>query len=124
MPTYHYKCNGDCKSDSPVPDGTAIVITKSGSLIWEVRHGMTETPEIKCPSCSGVASRTLEGIGFPIHFIKGNCYLNREECRRQMDIHKLESGDDPYGHMRQPGEVDQIKQDLKNHNKPKRKYLS
>jgi hypothetical protein len=66
----------------------------------------------------------MEGIGAPVWYIKGNCYLNRADCRRQMDLHKLETGQDPYAHMRVPGEVDDIKSRLKNPKKSKPKYFT
>jgi predicted nucleic acid-binding Zn ribbon protein len=129
MPTYHYACSEGCTLDDVKAakdtftfEGTIIAV-KSGTLIWEVKHGMTEMPKIKCPLCSKKADRTMEGVGAPIWYIKGNCYLNKDDCRKQMDLHKLETGQDPYAHMRQPGEVDHIKKKLKGGDK-KAKYFT
>jgi predicted nucleic acid-binding Zn ribbon protein len=129
MPTYHYACTKECTLEDVEAakefafEGT-IVGVKSGTLIWEVRHGMTEQPKIKCPLCGKKAKRTIEGIRAPIWYIRGNCYLDKAGCKRDMDLYKLNKGEDPYASMRQPGEVDHIKDKLKRGNKPKPKYFT
>lgn len=80
-----------------------------GILVWLEVHGINETPEIKCPVCDGKAVRSSHGITVPRGFIRGNCYLNRAEQKRLSDIRVLESGRDPYAHMREKGEVDHLK---------------
>lgn len=125
---YNYRCTKGCKlkdllKSSIVTPEKDFMQVKSGDLVWEEKHGMTENPKIECPLCGERAERTMEGVKSPLFYIKGNCYLNRDDCRRQMDLHKLETGQDPYAGMRQPGEVDHLKKELKNSNKPKRKYL-
>jgi predicted nucleic acid-binding Zn ribbon protein len=133
MPTYHYACDNGCTFQDAVKkrdeinkkrkDFTVIMVN-SERLVWEEKHRMSETPKIKCPVCGKKANRTIEGIKAPLFYFPGNCYLNKDECRRRMDLHKLETGQDPYAYMRQPGEVDQIKKELKNPKKSKPKYFT
>ena len=130
MPTYNYACDKGCMANE-LPDMTeelkkskTFVWVKSERLVWEEKHKMLEDPEIKCPACGKKASKTMEGVGAPIFWTRGNCYLNKDDCRRQMDLHKMETGQDPYAGMRQPGEADHIKKKLKNWNKSKPKYFT
>jgi hypothetical protein len=80
---------------------------------------MHEEPEIACPVCGTRATQTLYGYDQQF-YIKGNCYLNRADAQRQMDIRTLESGNDPYAHMRQPGEVDELKSTLRKKKTPRK----
>jgi len=125
MPTYHYRCAKGCKFDDLKKQTgkkntikNTIVAVKSGDLVWEERHRMLLDPPIKCPLCNGEAIKTLEGIGAPVSYIRGYGYLDRKGCQRDMDLYKLDKGEDPYASLRQPGEVDEIKNNLR---KPKKK---
>ena len=91
-------------------------------LVWLESHGMNDTPEIKCPGCGGKAVRSTHGLTPPRGHIRGQCYLNRADQRRQMDLRTLESGNDPYAHMREPGEIDDLKSRLQGKQK-KRQYF-
>lgn len=93
-----------------------------GMLVWLENHGMNEIPEIKCPGCGGKAMRSTYGLTPPRGFIRGQCYLNRADQRRQMDLRTIESGQDPYAHMRQAGEVDDLKARLQGKQK-QRQYF-
>lgn len=116
MPRYNYVCSKECKK--PQSSGPIVFQdVSSGRAVWEETHGMFETPNITCPLCGAPARKTLEGVAAPVSYVRGNCYLNRDDCRKQMDLHALETGRDPYASFRQPGEVDHIKTQLK---KPKR----
>ena len=130
MPTYNYACSCGCTLDDlkaangkEIEVNGSIMMVNSGRLVWEETHAMLADPDIKCPLCGGKAERTMEGVGAPVFYVHGNCYLNKEECRKQMDLHKLETGNDPYAGYRQPGEVDHIKTKLKKGPK-KTKYFS
>jgi hypothetical protein len=94
----------------------------TGMLVWLENHGMNETPEIKCPACGGKAVRSTHGITPPVGHVRGQCYLNRGDQRRQMDLRTLEAGQDPYAHMRQPGELDDLKSRLQGKQK-QRQYF-
>ena len=100
-------------------DGKIDVFTTP--VVWYETHGMFEEVDIKCPVCKEKATKL---IGNVIHYFPGNCYLNKEECRRQMNIHKL-THDDPYGYMRPEGDKEQLLKKLKRGNKapPKSFYL-
>ena len=93
---------------------------KETAIVWEVSHGMTESPDVPCPVCEESAVRIITG-GSAFYF-RGNGYLDKDGCRRDMNLYKLLK-DDPYGHMRQPGEKDDLIAKLKNRGKhnPNRK---
>jgi hypothetical protein len=93
-----------------------------GVLVWLECHGMSDTPEIKCPACGGKAMRSTTGLTPPLGHIRGQCYLNRADQRKQMDLRTLEAGQDPYGHMRQSGEVDHLKKQLQGKVKQKQYF--
>jgi predicted nucleic acid-binding Zn ribbon protein len=124
---YNYSCTKGCtlkallEADIVTPDKDFFQV-KSGNLVWEETHGMTEDPKIKCPLCGKKAAKTMEGMSAPVFYFPGNCYLNKEECRKQMDLHALESGNDPFAAHRQPGEVDHIKDKLRRNKKPKKYF--
>jgi len=133
MPAYNYCCSKECKADNLQSLQKAIGATtksvmasKTGILVWEERHAMSEDPKIKCPFCGAKATKTFLCANMPEHYIKGNGYFDRAGCRRDMDLFKLQKGEDPYGHMRQPGEVDHLKDTLKRGGKhnPKTLYFT
>jgi hypothetical protein len=92
----------------------------SSPLVWAVEHGMAEKPEVKCPLCEGNAAVVINQA--PNWYWRGDCYANKEDCQKQMNIHKLKTND-PYGYMRQPGEVDDMISNIKRGNKPKPKIF-
>jgi hypothetical protein len=94
----------------------------TGLLVWLECHGMDEKPEIKCPVCNGKAMRSAHGMNAPKGHIRGQCYLNRADQRRQMDLRTLEAGKDPYAHMRESGEVDHLKNQLQGKVKKKQYF--
>jgi hypothetical protein len=125
MPRYNYACQSGCKlSDvkSELKD-VVIIVAKSGRLIWEEAHSIKITPSIKCPLCRGAASITLEGVLAPVSYIRGYGYLDKAGCRRNMNLHKLTT-DDPYAHMRERGEADDLKCRLKKGKTPVKKYFA
>ena len=130
MAIYNYRCTNDCKHDDLEKHKGDIVediqIVKGGDLVWEVKHGMLEDPEIKCPLCGGAAEKTYQGTPTPVSYIRGNGYLDKAGCKRDMDLFKLENNEDPYAGMRQPGEVDHIKDKLRRGGKhnPNRKHYT
>ena len=129
MPAYNYRCTKECKlGDLPEEKrkDLDLMIAKDGDLIWEVSHGMHEEPHIKCPLCGAKATKTVLGAPMPEAYIRGYGYLDKGGCRRDMDLYKLNKGEDPYGYMRQRGEVDHIKSKLRRGGRhdPKRKIFT
>lgn len=117
MAFYNYECSNKtpCKVKALTEEQKnklCIEEHPKGKLIWTERHGWDEKPEIKCPVCGKDAVKSAHGMGNVTGYIRGNSYLNRGDIARQMDLHTLETKD-PYGHMRQPGEVDDLKSRLK-----------
>lgn len=98
-------------------DDGKIDIQKS-PLVWFVSHAMEDDPEIKCPVCDANARKVIQRV---TSYFRGNCYLDVEGCKRDMNIYQLQKND-PYGHMRQPGEKDELISKLKRGNKPKPQY--
>lgn len=122
MAFYNYWCPKQCKTkqlSTELKAKLAIEKHPKGILVWTERFGMEEIPEVKCPVCSGIAERTWHGTKQE-GWIRGQCYLNRADAKRQMDIRLLETNNDPYKSMRQPGEVDDLKSRLRKKKIPKR----
>jgi len=61
---------------------------------------------IKCPECGAKCHRMIAGEK-KHGYIKGNCYLDGAGARRDMNKFTLQEND-PYGYMRQDGEVDDM----------------
>lgn len=84
----------------------------------EIAEAMT------CPRCgSQECERTYYGYN-QVMYVRGNGYLDREGCTRDMHLHKLVT-DDPYADMRVPGEVDEMKAKFKRagQHKPNTKHM-
>ena len=92
-------------------DGKIDVFTSP--IVWYETHGMFEKVDIRCPVCKEKASKL---IGNVTHYFPGNCYLNKADCKRQMNIHKL-LNDDPYAHMRPEGDKEALLKKLRRGNK-------
>ena len=96
MPQYVYECE-EC-----------------GDAHFEI-HSIKDDPEIKCPKCDAPCFRVIQ----PVHgYVKGNCYLNRSECKKQANLSLLQD-DDPYSRHRQPGEKDELISKIKKGKKGK-----
>lgn len=84
-------------------------------------------PKQQCPKCNSWKTTLLisETAG-SVAYIKGNGWLDVKGRRRDMNLYKLQN-DDPYGHMRQPGEKDElaakIRKGGKHNPKPKNFYV-
>lgn len=86
------------------------LIDTTSPLIWVVNHPMNDKPELKCPLCESAARKVIQKVGAT--YIRGNGYLDKKGCTRDMNLYKLQK-DDPYGHMRQPGEKDDLMHRIK-----------
>ena len=124
---YHYSCaakdrckisglpeeffEGEMEDLELALDSKSLEIDEDGAidlespLIWVVEHPMKETPEVTCPACKGKARRSIQKVGAV--YIRGNGYLDKQGCLRDMNLYKLQK-QDPYGHMREPGEKDHL----------------
>lgn len=120
MAKYNYFCDSkECTiGDYLDSDKDGLIISlKEGVpdpreelLVWEVSHGMGESPEIVCPVCGAKAVKHLGYIHSLFH-IRGNWALNKADCKRQMDIHALDKGTG-YEQYYEPGEKDEIRNKL------------
>ncbi len=148
MPRYNYMCSKECKfGDALKPDfngldlqelfgkPTPALYTERGftqkeqilesRIVWEVSHSIAESPEILCPHCGAKAQRTMLGINTTFYFRGEGLVRDKAGARRDMNLHTL-LNDDPYAHMRQPGEVDDMANRLRKggqHN-PNRQYFT
>jgi hypothetical protein len=123
MPRYNHMCNKCTVADymASQVDGLEIFIDsdtkdfRKEPLVWEAIYGISEMPEIRCPVCNEVCDRTMAGVRTSF-IIPGNFALNKWECKTLSNIDKLKH-DDPYAHMREPGEgeekITQFKKALK-----------
>lgn len=93
---YHYWCRV-CSSDSD---------DRHLHFVWEEEHGMNKKPRIKCPKCSGKTSRYF-GYTKLTTYTKGNAYLDKKGAGRDREMWTLKHRD-PYKHMRDPGEKDDL----------------
>lgn len=81
-------------------------------IIFEVEHGMSEEPEILCPKCKHKCEKAfLEQSN--ISWTRGYGWLDKRGRKRDMNLHKLENND-PYGHMRESGEAEDLAKRLRN----------
>ena len=81
-------------------------------LIWVVKHGMFEKPEVLCPITNKPAIRII--VDCPTFYTKGNGLVNDVAgARRDMNLYRLQQ-EDPYAHMRERGEKDDLIHRLKN----------
>lgn len=97
MPQYVYECE------------------KCGNSHLEI-HSMSEDPKIKCPECKSPCFRAIQ----PVHgYVRGNCYMNKKDCKKQANLALLKD-DDPYAKHRVPGERDDLIGKIKNSDKNKK----
>lgn len=96
MPQYIYECE------------------KCGDSHREI-HGMTKNPKIKCPKCQSKCFRAIQPVQ---GYVRGSCYLNKTDCKKQAMLSKLKD-DDPYTKHRIPGETDDLINKIKKGKKSK-----
>lgn len=116
MARYNYECLDCRKTAESIKCGT-LSADEEWEIIYETSHPMEPSAEdlkkaLVCPRChGGNAVKTMRGCDI-IHYVRGNGYLDKSGCYRDMNLHKLAT-DDPYADMRQPGEVEDLKVRLK-----------
>lgn len=83
-------------------------------VLFETAHPIEATEEeiaeaMVCPRCNSKdCEKTFYGYGNMVMYTRGNGYLDKAGCQRDMNLYKLTT-DDPYAHMRVAGEVDEMK---------------
>lgn len=76
------------------------------TLVWE-KHKMISDSDIEsCPVCDGETIRLIAS-SLSATYIRGNGYLDKTGARRDMDKFTLQNND-PYSHMREPGEKEHL----------------
>lgn len=120
MPSYHYECL-TCLAAAEAVKGSELTADERWEVVYETEHAMTASPEqvraaCVCPRCASQEARLRFMGNNIIGYVKGNGYLDKAGCHRDMNMHKLTSIDpdtgestDPYTSMREPGEVEDLK---------------
>lgn len=133
MPGYNYICRA-CETKLTKAKGEQLTFDETGQAIFEVTHGMfpkeEELAQIKCPNCkSKKVEKTLYGSDIR-GYVAGSGILDVAGCRREMLIHTATRKDeetgkplDPYHHMREVGEVDDLALRIKRSKLPKPKHF-
>jgi len=93
VPRYNYRCN---KCDN----------------VQEESHRMSEAPVIKCVRCGSRCAKTLEGVQVTGYIRGYGLARDRVGAKRDMDLHHL-INKDPYSMHREPGETDQLADQLR-----------
>lgn len=113
---YNYVCN-DCVAESEKRLGRSLSDDENMEHMFETAHSMFPTPkELKattqCPVCDGHNTQKTYA-GNEVHvYVAGNGYLDVKGCKRDMNVYKL-TKEDPYAHMRQPGEAEDMAHQLR-----------
>ena len=141
---YYYRCNNekqcklsdieetrfeagsDCenvvlKEQCTITDDNGDINFDETPVIIEVIHSMTDDPIINCPVCKHPCQKLIS-LDSTFYF-RGNGYLDKAGCKRDMNLHKLMT-DDPYASMRQSGEKEYLMDKCRKAGKfnPKTKY--
>lgn len=117
MPTYQFSCD-DCSVKVNKLKGKAVCdidnevdgwSSSSGFYMFYLFAKMADKPiNPKCPNCGGKKTHSCLYGQHNESWIRGNGIVNdKAGARRDMNKHKV-INDDPYGHMRQSGEVDHL----------------
>lgn len=116
MAIYNYVCL-DCQKAATKIKGSDLTVEEMFEVIFETSHSMQPTPKERkeaseCPRCKGHNTEiTLLGVDIAASYVRGNGYLDKAGCHRDMNLHKLVN-DDPYAEYRVPGEVEDMKKRL------------
>lgn len=116
MATYTYECQ-DCFVEATKNCHELTETEYESKVLFETTHAMEPTDDelydaTECPRCGcHNCVKTLYDCNV-ICYVRGNGYLDREGCHRDMNLCALET-EDPYADYRVPGEVDDLKARLK-----------
>lgn len=109
MPKYQYCCD-DCSGKKLKKfDGAVGIHSSTKEYLFVIECSMKEKPnKPKCPNCGGSNTHASFTDYNNECWIRGDGLVkDRAGARRDMNKHHLVNGD-PYGHMRQSGEVDHL----------------
>jgi hypothetical protein len=114
---YDYACK-DCldKLVESVGDREITDQEYQDLVLFETTHSLFPTDEelklaTTCPRCGGNnCTKSLQNSQV-ISYIRGNGYLDKAGAKRDMNKFKVQQ-EDPYAQYRQPGEVDEIVNNL------------
>jgi len=95
MAWYNFECKHD---DHPI-----IEVSVPMEDFDRVKDG---TLKVHCPKCGSKMTHTIKGQTF-IGYIAGSGWKDKQGAKRDMEKWTL-MNNDPYGHMRQSGEVDHM----------------
>jgi len=121
MATYNYRCNkctiqhyidSDLSVEQvPIPFTTDLEDLTKENYVFTVSHGMSEKPKIKCPVCKKTDCDRSYNTERTAVYTRGNYIQDTAGCKLEQELSKLREND-PYGHMRQPGEADDLEKRL------------
>lgn len=128
MPMYDYLCK-TCLAAANEIKGSPLTEDEQEEVMFETKHAMSPTAEelertTACPRCDGHDTvKTYHGVTLAT-YVRGYGYLDRAGCNRDMNLYKM-CNDDPYGHMRQVGEAEDLRTRLRRGGKhqPKTQYF-
>lgn len=119
MPLYNYICANCLKKATKIKGSPLTQEEEMDNVVFETKHAMVPTPDeikatTKCPRCgSNKTSKIFAGIE-TYGYVRGKAFLDKAGMKRDMNLYKLTQKDengkstDPYGHMREPGEADDL----------------
>lgn len=130
MPIYNYECN-ECRKKKEEEVSRKLTMDEIlENCIFETSHAMNPTDEelkeaMICPRCESINTEKTLKFSNAVTYIRGNGYLDKRGCHRDMNLHKLET-DDPYKEYRETGEVDDLKAKISRAGKhdPKPKHFT
>ena len=118
MPKYQYSCD-DCSNSSHkknelFDESVGHGFHDSGEFLFVVECKMADKPKKpKCPRCGGNKTKSSYTDLKLQCWVRGDGIVkDRAGARRDMNRHHLVN-QDPYGHMRQPGEVDHMLDEMR-----------
>jgi hypothetical protein len=117
MPVYIYEC-ATCVSKHTEEELAGMDRDQFGeAALFETIHPVKATAEelaaaVVCPRCDGTDCEKSM-IGVKIHgYTRGYGWKDKVGARRDMDVYHLDN-QDPYSKHRVPGEVEHVRQGLK-----------
>jgi len=97
---YHYICI-DCiesKTGTPIHDLPV-------GLFYQIRNETAFVADV-CPECGGDNVRKVFGI--ETSYVRGYGFVDKKGTKRDMDLHAMSTGNDPYGEHRKVGESREV----------------
>jgi hypothetical protein len=95
------------------------------SVFNSIKHKLAFIGDV-CPICGGV--KLTQVFGVETAYIKGYGFTDKKGVKRDMDIHAMTSGRDPYSEHRQMGEsrsiVNALQKDREHKKRPKTIHIS